>query len=99
MNTKYYGITDLVNEYAEANNVTKKEARKAVKGVIASIHSSLLKDDCRGIQIIDFLTLEKVNRATRVGRNPLDTSKTYKIPARIRLKCNVGKSLDYELNS
>lgn len=95
---KYSGITNLVERFASQNDVTKKEAEKAVKGTIEALKAELLDNDNDGVQLIGFITLEKVQRASREGRNPR-TKEPITIPAKMSLKIKVGSDLSTELNN
>jgi nucleoid DNA-binding protein len=44
------------------------------------------------------LTLRKVERKARKGRNPKNPEEEYEIPARLDIKCVLGKSLAEKLN-
>lgn len=96
---KYVGITDLTEAYATKYNVTKKEAEQAIKNVLEVMEEELLKEDYRGLQFINFFTLEKVVRKARKGRNPRNPEHEIFIPERLALKVKVGKALHEKLNS
>lgn len=60
--------TDLINSVAEAAELSKKDATKAVEAVFESITDSLRKGE--KVQLIGFGNFEVRERAARKGRNP-----------------------------
>ncbi|PZX07712.1 nucleoid protein Hbs [Psychrobacillus insolitus] len=60
--------TELVNSVAEATELSKKDASKAVDAVFETIQSALAEGD--KVQIIGFGNFEVRERAARKGRNP-----------------------------
>lgn len=60
--------SDLVNQVAEACNLTKKDAAQAVDAVFDSITESLKSGE--KVQLIGFGNFEVRERAARKGRNP-----------------------------
>ncbi|MDC3417561.1 HU family DNA-binding protein [Aquibacillus salsiterrae] len=60
--------TDLVNQVAEASDLSKKDAGKVVDAVFETISESLSNGD--GVQLIGFGNFEVRDRAARKGRNP-----------------------------
>ena len=60
--------TELVNKVAEASNLTKKDATKAVESTFEAISEALSSGD--GVQLIGFGNFEVRERAARKGRNP-----------------------------
>ncbi|MDI2589126.1 MULTISPECIES: HU family DNA-binding protein [unclassified Psychrobacillus] len=60
--------TELVNAVAEAAELSKKDASKAVEAVFESIQSALA--DGGKVQLIGFGNFEVRERAARKGRNP-----------------------------
>ena len=69
---------DLINALAEQTSITKKEAEKAVSGMISLICDALRQGD--KVQIMGFGSFEVKSRAARTGRNPR-TKATVEIPA------------------
>ncbi|ANZ94472.1 MULTISPECIES: HU family DNA-binding protein [Brochothrix] len=82
--------TDLVNSVAEATELSKKDATKAVEAVFASIQETLAKGD--KVQLIGFGNFEVRDRAARKGRNP-QTGKEIQIPASKVPAFKPGKAL------
>ena len=60
--------TELVNSVAEATELSKKDASKAVDAVFETIQSALAEGE--KVQIIGFGNFEVRERAARKGRNP-----------------------------
>ena len=60
--------TELVNSVAEATELSKKDASKAVEAVFESIQTALA--DGEKVQMIGFGNFEVRERAARKGRNP-----------------------------
>ncbi|GIN60734.1 transcriptional regulator [Robertmurraya siralis] len=60
--------TELVNAVAEASELSKKDATKAVDAVFDSILNALKDGD--KVQLIGFGNFEVRERAARKGRNP-----------------------------
>ncbi len=60
--------TELINAVAEAAELSKKDATKAVDAVFDAIQESLANGD--KVQLIGFGNFEVRERAARKGRNP-----------------------------
>ncbi|MCA1063191.1 MULTISPECIES: HU family DNA-binding protein [Bacillaceae] len=60
--------TELINAVAEAAELSKKDATKAVDAVFDTIQDSLANGD--KVQLIGFGNFEVRERAARKGRNP-----------------------------
>lgn len=60
--------TELINAVAEASELSKKDATKAVEAVFESIMEALKNGD--KVQLIGFGNFEVRERAARKGRNP-----------------------------
>jgi DNA-binding protein HU-beta len=60
--------TELINAVAEASELSKKDATKAVDAVFDSILNALKDGD--KVQLIGFGNFEVRERAARKGRNP-----------------------------
>ncbi|PQD96904.1 DNA-binding protein [Pradoshia eiseniae] len=60
--------TELINAVAEASELSKKDATKAVDAVFESILEALKNGD--KVQLIGFGNFEVRERAARKGRNP-----------------------------
>ncbi len=88
--------TELVAAVAEATELKKKDAEKAVNAVVDQIAAALADGD--KVQLIGFGSFEVVERAARNGKNP-QTGKTIKIAASKAPKFRAGKALKDAVNS
>lgn len=70
--------TELINAVAEASELSKKDATKAVDSVFDTILDALKNGD--KIQLIGFGNFEVRERSARKGRNP-QTGEEIEIPA------------------
>ncbi|GIN87119.1 transcriptional regulator [Heyndrickxia sporothermodurans] len=82
--------TELINSVAEATELTKKDANKAVDALFSSIESALKNED--KVTLIGFGTFEVRERAARKGRNP-QTGEEIEIAASKIPAFKPGKSL------
>lgn len=82
--------TELIAKVAEAADLTKKDASKAVDSVFSAIAQSLKKGE--KVQLIGFGNFEVRKRAARKGRNP-QTGAEIKIPASKVPAFKPGKAL------
>lgn len=87
--------TELVNQVAEATELSKKDAGKAVDAVFETIQNALAKGD--KLSLIGFGTFEVRDRAARTGRNP-QTGKDIQIPASKVPAFKPGKALKDAVN-
>lgn len=69
---------DLLKSMAEKSGLLKKDAEKALAGLISSVEEALEKGD--KVQLIGFGTFEVKTRSERKGRNP-QTMQEMVIPA------------------
>jgi DNA-binding protein HU-beta len=88
--------TELVAYVAEATELTKKDAAKAVDAVFAGIEGSLKKGD--KVQLIGFGNFEVRERAARKGRNP-QTGEEIEIAASKSPAFTPGKTLKEAINA
>lgn len=82
--------SDLVAQVAEAAELSKKDAEKAVNAVIDSITGALKKGD--KVALVGFGTFETRKRPERKGRNP-QTKQEITIPATTAPAFKAGKAL------
>lgn len=82
--------TELINAVAEASELSKKDATKAVDAVFDTILDALKDGD--KVQLIGFGNFEVRERAARKGRNP-QTGKEIDIPASKVPAFKAGKAL------
>ena len=81
---------ELIAKVAESADLTKKDAKKAVIAVFASVSEFLAKGE--KVQLIGFGTFETRERAAREGRNP-QTGDSIKIAATTVPAFKAGKAL------
>jgi len=85
--------TELVAAMAQAAELSKKDAEKALKAFTDVVAAELKKGE--KVQLVGFGTFEVSERAARDGRNP-QTGKAMKIKASKAPKFKAGKALkDY----
>ncbi|MFY2250354.1 HU family DNA-binding protein [Priestia megaterium] len=82
--------TELINAVAEASELSKKDATKAVDAVFDTILAALKAED--KVQLIGFGNFEVRERAARKGRNP-QTGEEIEIPASKVPAFKPGKAL------
>ena len=87
--------TELVAAMAEAAEISKKDAEKALKAFTDVVADELKKGG--KVQLVGFGTFEVSERAEREGRNP-QTGETMKIAASKSPKFKAGKALKDALN-
>ncbi len=86
---------ELIDAVAEAADLSKASAARAVEAVTESITSALKKDE--QVSIVGFGTFSVRSRAAREGRNPR-TGETIKIAASKVPGFKPGKGLKDALN-
>ena len=82
--------TELVAYMAEAADIPKAAADRALAGFLEAITDSLQKGE--NVTLVGFGTFSTSDRAARTGRNP-QTGKEIQIAARTVAKFKVGKKL------
>ena len=82
--------SEIIEALAKATKLTKVDVTKVIDA-FAEVSKKELKKGGE-IIIVGFLTLKKVKRGARIGRNPR-TGKELKIPAKNVVKAKVGKAL------
>lgn len=87
--------TELIAAVAEKSSLTKKDAEKAVAGVLDAISEALVAGE--KVQLVGFGTFEVRERAARVGRNP-STGEDIEIPASKAPAFKPGQVLKNALN-
>ena len=81
---------DLINALAAKNEISKKDAEKAVNAVLGLIEEALKNGE--KVQIMGFGSFEGKERAARTGKNPA-TGATIQIPASKAVVFKAGKAL------
>lgn len=82
--------SDLINVVAEATELPKKDATKAVDAVFEAIAEALQKGD--KVQLVGFGNFEVRERSARKGRNP-QTGEEIEIPSSKVPAFKPGKAL------
>lgn len=90
------GITELVDQYAAKNGVTKKDARKAIEDTFDLLRKNL--EEGNEIQIRGHFNLSVGERAARDGVNP-KTKEKIVIPASRTVKFKPSKDWKMAVNA
>ncbi len=88
--------TELVAAMAQAAELSKKDAEKALKAFTDVVTDELKKGG--KVQLVGFGTFEVSERAAREGRNP-QSGEIMKIAASKAPKFKAGKALKDEINA
>jgi DNA-binding protein HU-beta len=86
---------DLIDQIAQAAEISKSAAERAVDALIGSVKSSLRKDEA--VTLVGFGTFYASKREARTGRNPR-TGAELKIKAARLPKFRAGKALKDSIN-
>lgn len=86
---------ELIEKIADAADISKTDAEKALNGTLATIAESLRDGD--KVTLVGFGTFSVSKRDARQGRNP-QTGKTIDIPARNVVKFKAGSKLSEAVN-
>jgi DNA-binding protein HU-beta len=86
---------DLVDQIAQAAEISKSAAERAVDAFVVCVKSSLRKEDM--VTLVGFGTFYAGKRAARLGRNPR-TGAEVKISAARIPKFRAGKALKDAIN-
>jgi len=86
---------DLIENIADAADISKATAEKALNGILTAIADTLEKGD--KVTLVGFGTFSVTKRKARKGRNP-QTGKTINIPAKNVAKFKVGSKLSGAIN-
>ncbi|MEL7028270.1 MAG: HU family DNA-binding protein [Pseudomonadota bacterium] len=86
---------DLIEKVADAADLSKADATRAVDGVFDTITETLKSGD--EIRLVGFGTFAVSRRAATEGRNPR-TGEKIQIPASNQAKFKAGKGLKEALN-
>ena len=82
--------TELIENVAQAADMTKKEAAQAVNVVLSTIEKALKNED--SVALPGFGTFSVRERSERKGRNP-QTGEEITIPAGKAVRFKAGKNL------
>ena len=86
---------ELVESIAEAAEINKVAAEKALNGTMTAIAEALKKGDA--VTLVGFGTFSVSKRDSRQGRNP-KTGDTIKIPAKNVARFKAGSKLSETVN-
>jgi len=86
---------ELVESIAEAAEINKVAAEKALNGTMMAIAEALKKGDA--VTLVGFGTFSVSKRESREGRNP-KTGDTIKIPAKNVARFKAGSKLSETVN-
>ena len=86
---------DIIDVIAEAADISKASAEKALNAFTGAVVSSL--KDGQKVAILGFGSFEASHRAARAGRNP-QTGETIQIAASVVAKFKAGKALKESIN-
>lgn len=82
--------SELIEALAKSTKLTKVDVTKVIDAFVEISKKELKKGG--EVNLVGFLSLKKVKRSARTGRNPR-TGKELKIPAKNIVKAKVGKTL------
>ena len=86
---------DLIEQIAQAAEISKSAAERAVDALVVAVKSSLRKDE--QVTLVGFGTFYPSQRTARIGRNP-KTGAEVKISAARLPKFRAGKALKDAIN-
>ena len=86
---------DLIEQIAQAAEISKSAAERAVDAMVGAVKATLRKDEI--VTLVGFGTFYAGKRAARVGRNP-KTGAELKISAARMPKFRAGKALKDAIN-
>ena len=95
---KYHGINSLAHIYSKKFNVPINEAKNLMRNFYMILEEGLQDKETDGIQFVNLLTLDKVVRKAKLGKNFIAKEPVY-IPERISIKANCSKRLIDNLNN
>ncbi|MDA8416379.1 MAG: HU family DNA-binding protein [Betaproteobacteria bacterium] len=87
--------SELIEQMAEAADISKAAAGRALEGALAAIKASLQQG--KEVSLVGFGAFYVGERAARTGRNP-STGETIKIKAAKTPKFRAGKTLKDSVN-
>ena len=86
---------DLIEQVAQAAEISKSAAERALDALVVAVKTSLRKDDV--VTLVGFGTFYAGRRAARTGRNPR-TGEALSIKAARTPKFRAGKALKDAIN-
>jgi len=88
--------TELIAALTEETGLSKKDAEKALNGIVNVITNALINGE--KVQIVGFLSAEVKDRPERIARNPRVPEEQITIPASKAPVFKAGKSLRDAVN-
>ena len=86
---------DLIEQIAQAAEISKSAAERAVDALVVAVKSSLRKDEM--VTLVGFGTFYAAKRSARTGRNPRTGAEVQIAAARVP-KFRAGKALKDAIN-
>ena len=86
---------DLIEQIAQAAEISKSAAERAIDALVVSVKTSLRKDE--PVTLVGFGTFYASKRAARTGRNPRTGAQVQIAAARLP-KFRAGKALKDAIN-
>lgn len=90
----FSGVLELTEALAKKRGITKKKAHSIVRDLLECMEEELLREESLGLQIVNFITLTKVVRKAKLGRNPNNPTEEYHIPERNGIRLLIGKEFN-----
>jgi DNA-binding protein HU-beta len=87
--------SELIDAVADASNLSKADAGRAVDGIVSSVTNALKGGD--SVSLVGFGTFSVRDRAARTGRNPR-TGESIQIKASKNPAFKAGKALKDAVN-
>ncbi len=87
--------SDLIEQIAQAAEISKSAAERAVDALVVAVKTSLKKDEM--VTLVGFGTFYAGKRSARVGRNPRTGAEVQIAAARLP-KFRAGKALKDAIN-
>lgn len=94
----YHGINSLAQIYAKKYNVSINDAKVLMRNFYSVLEEGLTDPETDGIQLVNLITLDKVVRKQRKGKNFI-AKEVVLIPERVCYKATCGKNLIEKLNN
>lgn len=95
---KYHGINSLAEIYAKKHNIAINDAKVLMRNFYSVLEEGLKDPESDGVQFVNLITLEKVVRKQRMGKNFI-AKEVVVIPERLTYKAICGKGLIEHLNN
>ena len=83
--------TELVSEMMKKTGLTKKDTEATLNAFMDVVSETMKRRE--KVQLTGFMTLFTVDKPSREMKNPADTSKIIKVPAKTVVKAKMGTKL------